>query len=101
MLEVLLAYHLVTMEKIPTTRARKVCVQDVTVTYTRKQTRDGDVHVTVQDTKGRKLVLEIIPELPMETPAKGATIRACGILGYDKYHGWYELHPLVHWNTRR
>ena len=91
-------YHTITVEKILQSYHRKVCVEDVTVTYRRRQ-KDADWHITVVDAKGRKLVLEIIPELPLPLPQVGRSIDACGILGYDKYHKWYELHPLVKWVT--
>jgi len=89
-------YHVVTVEKIPTTTGRKVCVEGVTVVYRRKQ-QDGDWHITVTDRQGRKLVLEMIPELPLSVPPMRRMITACGILGFDKVHQWYELHPLTSW----
>ena len=65
------------------------------VVYVRKQ-QDRDWHITLDDGT-RKVVLEIIPELPLPVPKKGHTIRARGVVRFDRRHGWPELHPLLAW----
>lgn len=55
---------------------------------------DGDIHLRLED--GRAFVIaEIIPELPVRTPALGSRIEACGIARYDRAHRWNELHPVL------
>lgn len=85
-------YHEVPLAKLATTRWTHACVVGPVV-YVRKQ-RDGDIHVTLSDGTA-KVVLEIIPAIPLPRPKKGQTIRACGITRIDPHHGWPELHPLL------
>lgn len=67
------------------------------VVYVRKQ-RDGDWHVTLA--KGeKKVVLEIIPLIPLAVPKKGQVIIARGIRREDDTHGWPEIHPLESWQA--
>lgn len=65
----------------------------------RRRMADGDWHVTIIDERERKLVLEIVPELPLDVPRTGMRIVACGIGRYDTKHGWGEIHPVVKWQT--
>lgn len=68
------------------------------VVYVGKQ-RDGDWHITLDNGKA-KIVLEIIPELPMVPPRKGQTIIAKGISRIDRGHESHaELHPLIGWTA--
>lgn len=76
----------------------KVCAIG-TVVYRRRMVGDNDWHVTIMDGKGKKLVLEIIPEIALEPPPKGLEILACGIGRYDVKHKWPELHPLLKWQA--
>lgn len=62
------------------------------VTYVRKQ-NDGDYHITLDDLQGTKLVIEIIPLIPLKPPKKNEYIVVKGIVRFDKYHKWYEIHP--------
>jgi len=59
---------------------------------------DGDWHIALTD-GGKLVVCEIIPELPMKQghPKKGDKIRIWGVCREDKWHGWFELHPVVGW----
>lgn len=84
-------YHRVALVDLATTRWTHVCVSGPVV-YRRKM-RDGDWHVTLDD-GAAKVVLEIIPALPVSVPSKGDRIEACGISRIDKYHGWPEVHPV-------
>ncbi|HXG88755.1 MAG TPA: hypothetical protein VNJ02_10500 [Vicinamibacterales bacterium] len=67
-----------------------------TVVYRRKQ-QDGDWHLTIAKTvKGveHKVVVEIIPLIPLEAPRVGQVVKACGISRIDRGHGgWAEIHP--------
>lgn len=67
------------------------------VVYVRQQ-RDGDWHVTLDDGTA-KVVLEIIPELPLPVPKKGQMIRARGVVRTDGHHKWAELHPVLAWRA--
>jgi hypothetical protein len=86
-------YHLVTFDN--TTSHRKSCVVG-TVVYKRHQ-EDDDWHVTLIDGKQKKLVAEIIPELPFVPPDKNDKVLICGIASKDEHHGWNELHPVIYW----
>jgi len=57
---------------------------------------DGDIHVRLEG-RGAFVVLEIIPELPLEPPHVGQRITAWGIVRHDGLHNWWELHPLIGW----
>jgi hypothetical protein len=76
-------YHLVTFDN--TTSHRKSCVVG-TVVYKRHQ-EDDDWHVTLIDGKQKKLVAEIIPELPFVPPDKNDKVLICGIASKDEHHG--------------
>lgn len=57
---------------------------------------DGDYHIRVEGT-GAFLVLEIMPEFPLDPPHVGQQITAWGVIRHDGLHNWWELHPLVGW----
>ncbi len=57
---------------------------------------DGDYHIRVQG-QGAFLVLEIMPEFPLDPPHIGQQITAWGVVRHDGLHNWWELHPLVGW----
>lgn len=61
------------------------------VVYVRHQ-QDGDWHLSVADASGR-IVVEIIPLIPLRVPPRGALVVARGIPREDKGHGWWEVHP--------
>lgn len=84
-------YHKVTLEGVAqlTEGHAEVCGL---VTYVKKQS-DGDWHITLDNGK-TKVVLEIIPKLPLKVPNKNDKVRAQGIVRFDKHHKWYEIHPV-------
>jgi hypothetical protein len=84
-------YSYLPIAAVGTTRRTHVCTAGP-VTYVRQQA-DGDWHVTLDDGTTR-LVLEIIPRLPLPVPRKGQRVWACGITRDDHDHGWRELHPV-------
>lgn len=61
--------------------------------------KDDDYHIKLcQGAAGSMcLILEIIPEVPMVRPHKGQRIQACGIVRFDGWHQFWELHPLLTW----
>jgi hypothetical protein len=61
--------------------------------------QDGDWHVTLAEGE-TKVVLEIIPQIPLPPPKKGQRIEACGITRWDKRHKWPELHPVIRWTAK-
>lgn len=67
------------------------------VVYVRKQL-DGDWHVTLA-AGTTKVVVEIIPNLPLSVPKKNQWIRVRGIRRFDNEHGWPEIHPLEWWEV--
>lgn len=83
-------YHPVPLEQVATTRHTHVetCGQ---VVYRRKMA-DGDWHLTLA--RGRvKVVVEVIPAIPLTIPRKGATVTVKGITRIDRHHAWAEIHP--------
>jgi hypothetical protein len=84
-------YHTVPLEQLATTRWTHACTSGPVV-YVRKM-KDGDWHVTLDNGKA-KVVLEIIPAIPLAPPKKGQRIEACGITRIDRHHSWPELHPV-------
>lgn len=83
-------YHRVPLDRIATT-ARTHVETCGPVVYVRRQ-RDGDVHVTLDNGRA-KVVVEIIPAIPLTAPRKGQRIRVRGITRYDKGHRVAEIHP--------
>jgi hypothetical protein len=61
------------------------------VVYVRRQ-QDGDWHLTLAAGVA-KVVVEIIPAIPLPVPKKGQVVRVRGISRFDKAHAWPELHP--------
>lgn len=90
-------YHRVPLERVAETTWTHVRTCGAVV-YRRRMADDGDWHVTIEQ-RGVKLVLEIIPALPLPVPRKGQIIEAWGITRYDTRHGWHELHPLEGWQA--
>lgn len=87
-------YHKVDLEKMSSTRWTHVETSGLVV-YVRKM-QDGDYHVTLAE-GDVKVVLEIIPALPLPPPRKGMRIRAWGISRIDRHHSWAEIHPVEGW----
>jgi hypothetical protein len=60
---------------------------------------DGDWHIRVSDEKGRFIVAEIIPAMPMAPPKVGQGVVVFGIRREDneRGHGWAEVHPVEKW----
>jgi hypothetical protein len=44
------------------------------------------------------VVLEIVPELPLDAPHDDDRIIAWGVVRFDGLHNWWELHPLIGWS---
>jgi hypothetical protein len=84
-------YHAVTIERLAKPAPTHVVVEGLVV-YRRKMA-DGDWHVTLTDAAGNKAVVEIIPAIPLEAPAKGSRVRVWGISRVDFQHKWGEVHP--------
>ena len=77
-------------------QVRRRCVQATgTVTRTKFEPYDGDVHVTLATDDGEQLVVEIVPQdrgrVPI--PDEGAHVSVVGPRVYDTAHDWYEIHP--------
>lgn len=85
-----ITYHHVKVADVPHTQWTHVTACGV-VTLVKKEA-DGDVHIRLSD-GAAFLVVEIIPELPLPAPAKGARVCVSGISRIDKTHGWAEIHP--------
>jgi hypothetical protein len=83
-------YHKVALERLVTSQWTHVEVCGPVV-YRRKM-KDGDWHITLDNGKG-KVVVEIIPAIPLDPPRKGAIVRVWGISRMDRDHGWPEVHP--------
>lgn len=83
-------YHRVPLDQVATTKATHVCTSGPVV-YVRKQA-DNDWHITLDNGRA-KVVVEIIPLIPLPVPKKGQRIEVCGITRYDAHHAWGELHP--------
>ncbi len=62
---------------------------------------DGDWHVNVTDDKGRTLVTEFAPEVPLAVPSVGDKISIWGITRFDLEHRWWEIHPVFGWKKVR
>jgi undecaprenyl-diphosphatase len=58
---------------------------------------DGDYHIRIEG-EGAFIVLEIMPEFPIDPPRVGERITAWGVVRHDGLHNWWELHPLVGWH---
>ncbi len=83
-------YHVVPLSRMAVSRHTHVEVCGP-VTYVRRQ-GDGDVHVTLDDGRA-KVVVEIIPSLPLPVPRKGQRVRVRGIRRVDERHAFVEVHP--------
>lgn len=91
-------YRTIPLAELATTRWTHVCVVGPVV-YVRRM-KDGDIHATIDDGK-TKVVLELIPQIPLSRPKKSTTIKACGISRFDRHHKWAELHPVIKWELMR
>jgi hypothetical protein len=85
-------YHRIALAKIATTRWTHICTTG-RLTYHRRQA-DGDVHLKIED-GGAFIVGEIIERIPLIVPRTGSQVEVCGITREDKFHHWFELHPLL------
>ena len=56
---------------------------------------DGDYHVVIGDNDGHNLVTEVIPQIPLALPEKGERVSIWGIVRFDAWHNWWELHPVI------
>ena len=65
-----------------------------------KAADDGDFHIRLVDEIGRFIILEPIPQVPLDSlPRKHQKILAWGITRWDGQHSWGELHPLLGWKA--
>jgi hypothetical protein len=83
-------YHKVSLEQMATTQWTHV--ETCGPVVYRRRMQDGDIHVTLDNGKA-KVVIEIIPLIPLDPPKKGTIIRVRGISRWDRDHGWPEIHP--------
>lgn len=60
---------------------------------------DGDYHVIIRNDSGLSLVTEFIPEIKLLLPKKEDRIKIWGIVRFDYFHNWWELHPVIGWET--
>lgn len=97
-------FRIVALAEVATTTHTHVCTRGPVV-FVRRQS-DGDVHLTLDDGRGR-VVAEIIPQIPLPVPVKGQRIDVCGITRIDRAHrtarfpeGWPEIHPVTSWRAR-
>lgn len=86
-------YHVVALEKVR--HSKRTHVETCgPVVYSRKM-GDGDWHITLDNGRD-KVVVEIIPLIPLDPPRKGQVARVRGIRRYDDSHKWPEIHPAEH-----
>ena|SRR5688572_8614683 len=88
-------YYDIPIELVSKSKRTHICVI-APIVYKRKQ-QDGDWHLTLAKTIKEiehKLVIEIIPMIPLEVPSKGQIVKACGIRRFDEHHKWMEIHPV-------
>ncbi len=83
-------YHKVALEKMATTQWTHV--ETCGPVVYRRRMADGDWHITLDNGKA-KVVVEIIPLIPLDPPKKGTIVRVRGISRIDRDHGWPEIHP--------
>lgn len=55
----------------------------------------------VADPYGLALVTEFIPEIKLPLPSVGDHIKIWGIVRYDSFHNWWELHPVIGWEKAK
>jgi hypothetical protein len=86
-------YHPETIDSIQTSRHTHVVLVGH-VAFVKREA-DGDVHLRLVDAHGHRVVIEIIPELPLVVPRRGQVVRVWGIRRFDNEagHGWWEVHP--------
>ncbi|MBI3627935.1 MAG: hypothetical protein HY220_04320 [Candidatus Sungbacteria bacterium] len=59
---------------------------------------DGDFHVVIKAPDESLLVTEFIPEIKnLPLPTAGDRIKIWGIVRFDTFHNWWELHPVIGW----
>lgn len=58
---------------------------------------DGDYHIIITNTYGLPLVTEAIPEIKLPLPEVGNKIKIWGIVRFDEFHNWWEIHPVIGW----
>lgn len=63
---------------------------------------DGDYHIIIRPQYvpiGLYLVAEAIPEIKLPLPKEEDHIKIWGIVRFDALHNWWELHPVIGWET--
>jgi len=61
---------------------------------------DGDYHIIMSlqyVPAGLFLVTEAIPEIKLPLPKEGDHIKIWGIVRFDEFHNWWEIHPVIGW----
>jgi hypothetical protein len=66
-----------------------------TVTRVKFEPFDGDVHVDLEVGRGKRLIVEVIPQDRgrVAIPAEGERVSVVGPFVDDETHGWQEIHP--------
>jgi hypothetical protein len=63
----------------------------------KKREEDGDLHLSLKD-GNHFVVCEFIPELmPEDLPSVNDRVEIWGVVRYDGWHKWWELHPVIGW----
>lgn len=83
-------YHVVPLEKVAA--SKRTHVETCGPVVYRRRMADGDWHITLDNGRA-KVVVEIIPLIPLTPPRKGDLVRVRGIRRYDDSHKWPEIHP--------
>lgn len=80
----------------------KIAVEGVVDKITKQP--DGDYHIIMRPQyvpTGLYLVTEAIPEIKSPLPKVGDKIKIWGIVRFDLFHNWWEIHPIVGWEEIR
>ncbi len=83
-------YARVPLEQVATSRRTHIETCGP-VAYVRQQ-QDGDWHITLDNGRA-KVVVEIIPAIPLTPPRKRQIVVVRGIRRVDEWHHWTEIHP--------
>lgn len=77
----------------------KVAVEGIVDKITHEP--DGDYHIIIRPPylPLPVLITEAIPEIKLPLPKEGDHIKIWGIVRFDALHNWWELHPVVGWET--
>lgn len=62
---------------------------------------DGDYHIIISSPHGLFLVTEAIPEIKLPLPKVEDKIKIWGIVRFDEFHNWWEIHPVIGWEKTK